>query len=58
MLLSQYSSEDHSLLQNNSVLETFVNAIKNGYYSNMRTLKNDIEEALNIEVLKARGILE
>lgn len=58
MLLSQYGSEDHSLLQNNSVLETFVNAIKNGYYSNMRTLKNDIEEALNIEVLKARGILE
>ena len=56
-LYSQLSDEDQTLIAGNKVLSTFSNAIRQGYYKNMRTLKNDIEDALNIEVLKARGIL-
>ncbi len=37
------------------LLSVYTDAIKSGYYKNMRTLKNDIEDALNVEVLKARG---
>jgi len=54
---NQLSEEDQGLIKDNAVLSTFINAIKNGYYKNMRTLKNDIEDALNIEILKARDIL-
>ncbi len=57
-LYSQLSSDDQELIQENVVLNFFTNAIRQGFYNNMRTLKNDIEDALNIEVLKARGILE
>ena len=57
-LYSQLSSEDQELIKENVVLNVFTDAIRQGFYNNMRTLKNDIEDALNIEVLKARGILE
>lgn len=30
---------------------------KDGAYPNMRMLRNDIEDAINFEILKARGIL-
>ena len=56
-LLSQLSEEDKELISDNGVLSVYTNAIKSGYYKNMRTLKNDIEDALNIEILKARGII-
>ena len=56
-LFSQLSPEDQELVRDNQVLPTFISAIRQGYYKNMRTLKNDIEDALNLEVLKARGIL-
>lgn len=49
--------EDKELIKDNNVLNTFIAAINAGYYKNMRTLKNDIEDALNIEILKARQIL-
>ena len=57
MLYAQLSDEDQKLIERNVVLNTFLEAIRRSYYKNMRTLKNDIEDALNIEVLKARGIL-
>lgn len=57
VLYAQLSGEDQKLIERNVVLNTFLEAIRRGYYKNMRTLKNDIEDALNIEVLKARGIL-
>ena len=56
-LFNQLSEEDQILIKDNIVLNKFINAINNGYYKNMRTLKNDIEDALNIEILKARNIL-
>ena len=57
VLYAQLSGEDQKLIERNVVLNTFLEAIRRGYYKNIRTLKNDIEDALNIEVLKARGIL-
>lgn len=57
LLFSQLSSEDQKLLKENNVLSFYENAIKDGYYQNMRTLKNDIEDSLNFEVLKARKII-
>ena len=57
VLYAQLSDEDQKLIERNVVLNTFLEAIRRSYYKNMRTLKNDIEDALNIEVLIARGIL-
>ncbi len=57
LLFAQLSEEDRKLIQDNKVLNFFQNAIQQGYYSNMRTLKNDIEDAINVEILKARKIL-
>ena len=51
------SDEDKSLIADNKVLSLFQESIKKGAYRNMRMLKNDIEDALNIEILKARGII-
>ena len=31
--------------------------IKDGAYPNMRMLRNDIEDAINFEILRARGIV-
>ena len=56
-LLEQFDKEDKQLLENNSILSFFENAIEKGAYGNMRMLKNDIEDAMNYEVLKARKII-
>ena len=45
-------------IENNSVLELFERVIKEGAYPNMRMLRNDIEDAINFEILKARGIIQ
>lgn len=50
--------EDKALVENNSVLGMFERFIKEGSYPNMRMLRNDIEDAINFEVLKARGIIK
>lgn len=57
-LMMQIDSEDKSLIENNSVLEVFERAIKEGAYPNMRMLRNDIEDAINFEILKARDIIK
>ena len=57
-LMAQVDVEDNSLIENNSVLELFESAIKKGAYPNMRMLRNDIEDAINFEILKARGIIK
>ncbi len=56
-LMSKIDYEDRKLIENNSVLSHFEKAIRNGKYPNMRMLKNDIEDALNFEILKSRGII-
>ena len=56
-LFDQLSTEDKDLIRDNQVLCFFQNAIRDGYYSNMRNLKNDIEDAINTEILKVRGII-
>lgn len=56
-LMEQIDGEDKKLIENNSVLTFFEKVIKDGAYPNMRMLRNDIEDAINFEILKARGIL-
>lgn len=57
-LYSELSDEDQQLISCNKVLPFYIEKIQSGYYQNMRILKNDIEDSLNYEILKARGILE
>lgn len=57
-LMEQIDGEDKKLIENNSVLAFFEKVIKDGAYPNMRMLRNDIEDAINFEILKARGILQ
>lgn len=56
-LISYINEEDKILIANNSILMFFENAIKGGAYPNIRMLKNDIEDAINFEILKARKVL-
>lgn len=57
-LMAQVDAEDKELIENNSVLSLFERVIKEGAYPNMRMLRNDIEDAINFEILKARGIIQ
>lgn len=57
-LMVQVDDEDKELIKNNYVLSLFERVIKEGAYSNMRMLRNDIEAAINFEILKARGIIQ
>lgn len=56
-LLDKMDKQDRELIIDNTVLDSFVKVILNGAYPNMRMLRNDIEDALNYEILKARGII-
>lgn len=56
-LLLQLDEEDLELVPRNKVLPFFENAIRRGMYSNIRMLRNDMEDALNYEILKARNII-
>lgn len=57
-IFSQLDVEDQELISENQVLNFYIEKIKAGYYKNMRMLKNDIEDALNFEILKARNIIQ
>ena len=57
-LMAQVDAEDKGLIENNTVLTFFERVIKQGAYPNMRMLRNDIEDAINFEILKARGIIK
>lgn len=57
-LMEQIDAEDKVLIENNSVLSFFEKVIKEGAYPNMRMLRNDIEDAINFEILKVRGIIQ
>ena len=57
-LMENLDGEDKTLIKSNSVLALFERFIKEGAYPNMRMLRNDIEDAINFEVLKARGIIK
>ncbi len=57
-LMERVDAEDKAFIENNSVLELFERVIKEGAYPNMRMLRNDIEDAINFEILKARGIIK
>lgn len=56
-LLLQLDEEDLELVPRNKVLPFFENAIRRGMYFNIRMLRNDMEDALNYEILKARNII-
>lgn len=57
-IFSQLDAEDQELISENQVLNFYIEKIKAGYYKNMRMLKNDIEDAINFEILKARNIIQ
>lgn len=57
-VFEQLEDEDKELISNNSVLTFFESYIRAGAYPNMRMLRNDIEDAVNYEILKARGIIK
>ncbi len=57
-LMAHVDTEDKKLIENNSVLTLFERVIIEGAYPNMRMLKNDIEDAINFEILKARDIIK
>lgn len=56
-LFSELTDEDQILIKDNNVLSFYITQIQNGAYKNMRMLRNDIEDALNYEILKARKII-
>ena len=56
-VLADVQEEDQALIINNNILSFFKAHIKNGSYPNIRMLKNDIEDAINFEILKKRNIL-
>lgn len=56
-LFNELTNEDQVLIKNNNVLQFYITQIQKGHYQNMRMLKNDIEDALNYEILKARYII-
>ena len=57
-LMERVDAEDKAFIENNSVLELFERVIKEGAYPNMRMLRNDIEDAINFEILKAICIIK
>lgn len=57
-LMEHLDGEDKVLIENNSVLSLFERFIKEDAYPNMRMLRNDIEDAINFEILKAKGIIK
>ena len=56
-LLEQINEDDKELIKENTILSVFEKYIKNDAYPNMRMLRNDIEDAINYEILRARKIL-
>ena len=56
-LFEDLEEDDKTLIQSNKILSFFIENISKGYYKNMRMLKNDIEDAINYEILKAREII-
>ena len=56
-IMKQITPEDKILIEDNTVLSVFEESIKDNAYPNMRMLKNDIEDAINYLILKARNII-
>jgi MoxR-like ATPase len=56
-LLNNLPEQDKKLVPEGAVLPFYEKAIHAGAYSNIRILKNDMEEALYFEILQAKGIL-
>lgn len=56
-VIDSLDDEDKALIESNGVLPFFEKAIREGSYPNMRMLRNDIEDAVYLEILKARGII-
>ena len=55
-LLDNLPEKDKKLIPEQVVLDFYEAAIEKGAYSNIRMLKNDMEQALYLEILKAKNI--
>ena len=56
-LIQKLDSEDVALISENKILEFYFEHINKGLYKNIRMLKNDMEDAINHEILKALNII-
>lgn len=54
----ELSDEDKELISDNEVLDFYCKKIEKGFYKNMRMLNNDIEDALNFQILQKRKIID
>lgn len=57
-LIKKLAQEDVSLIAGNKILDFFIEHIRTGSYKNIRMLKNDIEDAINNEILKKLNIIK
>lgn len=57
-LLQKIGSTDAELIVGNGILNFYIQSIKKGKYKNIRMLKNDIEDAINYEILKKLNIIQ
>ena len=56
-LMQKLEDEDATLIIDNKILEFFIGHINKGLYRNIRMLKNDMEDAINYEILKKLNII-
>ena len=55
--MGNLSEEDIGLIKETTIFEFYEQKIKEGLYPNIRMLKNDIEDTINYEILRAKNIL-
>jgi len=55
--MEKLNEEERKMVPGEQLLGTYINAINQGAYNNIRMLRNDIEESIYYEILKAKGIL-
>ncbi len=51
------STEEQRMVPKEGIMRFYSNAIQQGSYNNIRLLRNDIEESIYFEILKAKNIL-
>lgn len=57
-LFQQIDEHDSKIIADNDILNFYIDAIKKGSYRNIRMLKNDMEEAINYEILKKLNVID
>lgn len=56
-LMQKLDADDAKLIADNQILAFYISYINKGRYKNIRMLKNDMEDAINFEILKKLNII-